>query len=128
MRADDDGFVNSPKRIIKITGAAEDDLKILALKQFIIPFENGVVVIKHWHIHNYIRKDTYTETPYQEQKAQLIIDKNKAYNLIDSSRQQLVDDTFTQIREDKIREDKNSIDIYERNFEICTFNFFAHLI
>ena len=118
MRADDDGFVNSPKKIIKMTGAAEDDLKILALKQFIIPFENGVVVIKHWHIHNYIRKDTYTETPYQEQKSRLIIDKNKTYNLIDPARQQLVDDTLTQIREDKIREDKNSIDIYERNFEI----------
>ena len=58
MRADDDGFVNSPKKIMKMIGATQDDLSILILKKFIIPFESGVVVIKHWKIHNYIRKDT----------------------------------------------------------------------
>lgn len=55
MRADDDGFVNNPKKIIRMIGAADDDLKLLVAKKFIIPFENGVVVIKHWRIHNYIR-------------------------------------------------------------------------
>ena len=57
MRADDDGFINSPKKIMRIVGASQDDLKLLAAKKFIIPFDNGIVVIKHWKIHNYIRKD-----------------------------------------------------------------------
>ena len=85
MRADDDGFVNSPKKIMRIIGAAQDDLKLLAAKKFIIPFDNGVVVIKHWRIHNYIRKDTYTETNYKEQKAMLTLDENKAYRFVDGT-------------------------------------------
>lgn len=81
MRADDDGFVNSPKKIIRMIGASEDDLKVLAAKKFIIPFDNGVVVIKHWRIHNYIRKDTYKETNYKDEKAMLETDENNAYRL-----------------------------------------------
>ena len=80
MRADDDGFVNSPKKISRMTGASEDDLKILALKKFIIPFESGVVVIKHWKIHNYIRKDMYKETKYKDEKSTLVLDENNAYS------------------------------------------------
>ena len=85
MRADDDGFVNSPKKIMRVVGASQDDLKLLAVKKFIIPFDNGVVVIKHWRIHNYIRKDTYTETNYKEQKAMLTLDENKAYKVVDGT-------------------------------------------
>ena len=81
MRADDDGFVNSPKKIMRMVGASQDDLNILATRKFIIPFENGVVVIKHWRIHNYIRQDTYNETTYKEQKSMLELDENKAYRL-----------------------------------------------
>jgi hypothetical protein len=66
---------------MRIVGASEDDLTILAAKKFIIPFDNGVVVIKHWRIHNYIRKDTYNETNYKEEKALLELDENKAYRL-----------------------------------------------
>lgn len=68
MRADDDGFVNNPKRIQAYVGASTDDLKILLAKHFLIPFESGVVVIKHWKIHNYIQKDRYKETYYQKEK------------------------------------------------------------
>lgn len=81
MRADDDGFVNAPKKIMRVIGASQDDLAILATKKFIIPFDNGIVVIKHWRIHNYIRKDTYNETNYKEEKALLELDENKAYRL-----------------------------------------------
>ena len=80
MRADDDGFVNSPKKIMRMTGASEDDLRMLCAKKFIIPFESGVVVIKHWKIHNYIAKDRYTETKYKEEKSMLFLDENKAYS------------------------------------------------
>lgn len=81
MRADDDGFVNSPKKIMKFVGASVDDMNVLIARQFIIPFESGVVVIKHWKIHNYIRKDTYKETPYKDEKALLCLDENNGYRL-----------------------------------------------
>ena len=110
MRADDDGFVNSPKKIMRMIGATEDDLRILALRKFIIPFDNGIVVIKHWYIHNYIRKDTYNETPYKEQKDLLEFDENKSYRLKGLEiRQQFVDDTLTQVSigKDSIGKDNN---------------------
>lgn len=81
MRADDDGFVNSPKKIMKFTGATETDLQELIKRKFIISFDSGVIAIKHWRIHNYIQKDRYTETKYKEEKASLKLDENKAYSL-----------------------------------------------
>lgn len=81
MRADDDGFINNPKKIARMTGASEDDLKLLIAKQFILPFESGVVVVKHWRIHNYIQKDRYKETLYIEEKAKLSLKGNKEYTL-----------------------------------------------
>lgn len=79
MRADDDGFINNPKKIQRMIGASEDDLKLLIAKNFIIPFESGIVVIKHWKIHNYIRNDRYKETVYQEEKSLLETKDNKSY-------------------------------------------------
>lgn len=84
MSADDDGFVNSPKRIQRVIGANEDDLKLLIAKKFVIAFDSGVVVIKHWKINNYIRSDRYTETAYTEEKALLHTKKNGAYSLGDT--------------------------------------------
>ena len=81
MRADDDGFVNSPKRIMRLVSCSEDDMKLLIAKNFIIPFESGIVVIKHWKIHNYIRSDRYKETTYIEEKSQLKLKENNAYTL-----------------------------------------------
>ena len=111
MRADDDGFVNSPKKIIRMTGASDDDLSVLIAKKFIIPFENGIVVIKHWRIHNYIRKDTYNETAYKEEKAMLILDENKSYKLIESKRIQPVDEPSTQVRLGKVSIGKDRIEL-----------------
>ena len=85
MRADDDGFVNNPKKIQRIIGCGDDDLKLLMIKKFLIPFESGIVVIKHWKIHNYIAKDRYKETNYIEEKSLLGIEKNKSYSLISES-------------------------------------------
>ena len=75
MRADDEGFINNPKKIQRTVGSTDDDLKLLMLKSFIIPFESGIVVIKHWRIHNYIRPDRLKPTAYQEEKGQLSIRK-----------------------------------------------------
>ena len=79
MRADDDGFINNPKKIQRMVGASDDDCKLLILKRFIITFESGVIVIKHWKMHNYIQKDRYKPTIYQEEKAQLTLKDNKSY-------------------------------------------------
>lgn len=106
MRADDDGFVNSPKKIMRMTGASEDDLKMLIAKSFIIPFASGVVVIKHWKIHNYIQNDRYKPTIYTEEKALLAEEKNKEYTLCI----QAVSDLETQDRLGKDRVDKDSVD------------------
>lgn len=110
MRADDDGFVNSPKKIMRIVGASMDDLNVLAMKKFILPFDNGVVVIKHWRIHNYIRKDTYNGTHYIEEMALLEYDENKAYRFKNDVRQRAVDEPSTQVRLGKESLGKDSID------------------
>lgn len=79
MMADDDGFVNSPKSIMRQVGASPDDIDLLASERFILTFDSGVIVLKHWKINNYIQKDRYTETKYIEEKASLMLDKKGAY-------------------------------------------------
>ena len=81
MRADDDGFINNPKRIQRTIGCSEDDLKLLVVKNFIIPFESGIVVIKHWKIHNYIRGDRKKSTVYPEEFKLLDVKENGAYTM-----------------------------------------------
>lgn len=81
MRADDEGFINNPKKIQRMVGANDDDIKMLIAKGFLIPFESGVVVIKHWRIHNYIQNDRFTPTVYTEEKSQLEVKENKSYTL-----------------------------------------------
>ena len=84
MRGDDDGFINNPKKIQRMIGASDDDLKLLILKRFIIPFESGIVVIKHWKIHNYIRNDRYKPTVYTTEKAMITSKENGAYTEVDT--------------------------------------------
>ena len=79
MRADDDGFVNNPKRIQRMVGAADDDLKLLIAKSFILTFESGVIVIKHWRMNNYLRNDRYKPTIYTEERKQLRFGANRRY-------------------------------------------------
>lgn len=79
MRADDDGFVNSPNRIRRDVGAAEDDLSLLIAKRFALVFDSGVIVIKHWKIHNYIQKDRYKPTTFRKEMSLLMVCENGAY-------------------------------------------------
>lgn len=81
LRADDDGFINNPKRIQRLIGGSEDDFKLLIAKQYILTFDSGVIVIKHWKIHNYIKKDRYHETDCISEKNMLYEDENKTYTL-----------------------------------------------
>lgn len=105
MFADDDGFVNNPKSILRQIGASDDDMRVLLSKKFVLSFESGVIVIKHWRINNYLRNDRYHATTYQEEKQMLSIDSNGAYSETSCSTGiPVVDQRYT---ENSI--DKNSI-------------------
>ena len=119
MNADDDGFIQ-PKITMRTTGANEDDLKVLLSKRFLLAFEGGVVVIKHWLIHNLIQKDRYHPTRFQDQKKTLLIKENKAYTEISNP----VNKMLTEVRLGKDRlgevnaEDKSSeIPLLIKEFE-----------
>lgn len=81
LRADDDGFLNNAKKIMRNVGANQNDYDMLIMKRFIIQFDEGVCVIKHWLIHNYIRSDRYKPTQYIEEKNMLSVKENGAYQL-----------------------------------------------
>lgn len=120
LDADDDGFINAPKSIMRMIGAKEDDMKVLVAKQFVIPFESGVVVIKDWKIHNYIQNDRYKPSTLPERNL-LNIQKDKTYTLksdvssMDTKCIQTVSigkDRLGKVREGKGREGKDRLDIY----------------
>lgn len=108
MRADDDGFVSNPKKIIKFVGASDDDFKILCAKRYIIPFETGICVIRHWRIHNFIRHDRYEETEYINEKNSLTVINRKYENVIPNGNQMSYQ-MATQVRLGKDRIDKDRI-------------------
>ena len=110
MRADDDGFVNNPKKIQRMIGSGDDEMKMLIAKKFIIPFDSGVCVIKHWRIHNYIQKDRYKETVYKEEKSHLLLKDNKSYKYMDTPCIQDVSIPETQVKIGKDRIGKDSLD------------------
>jgi hypothetical protein len=110
MRADDDGFVNSAKKIMRMIGATNDDMNILIMRKFVIEFENGVVVIKHWRIHNYIQRDRYKPTNYKEQMEQLETDENGSYRKLSAPCIQNVStlDTQDRLGKDRLVKDTNN--------------------
>ena len=79
MRADDDGFINNPKKIQRMIGASDDDLRVLMAKRFVLSFDSGVIVIKHWRMHNTLQKDRYKPTQYQEEYSTLTLKQNRSY-------------------------------------------------
>ena len=101
MRADDDGFVSNPKKIMKYINCSDDDMKILLAKKFVIPFESGIVLIKDWKIHNYIQKDRYQETHFLQEKSMIIEADNGSYEL-DTKCIQDVHEVDTQVRLGKV--------------------------
>lgn len=124
MRADDDGFVNSPRKIMRMIGASNDDMNILITRKYVIPFDSGIVVIKHWRINNYLRSDRYTETQYTDEKALLTISDKGEYLTPGESETQVVGiptgiphgiptvstdkDRLVKVRKEKVSEDKGS--------------------
>ena len=112
MRADDDGFINNPKKIQRMIGASDDDLKLLIAKRFIIPFESGIVVIKHCKIHNYNRNDRYKPTVYEDEKSLLQVKENGVYTVGIPSDNQVTYQMDTQDRlgKDRLELGKDSIE------------------
>jgi len=113
MHADDDGFIDNTKTIQRMIGSSDDDRKLLVAKQFIIPFENGLVVIKDWRVHNYIQGDRYHKTQYINEKSQLVVEENNIY----TKRVQDVSNMDTQVRLGKDRLGKDSKDILSSSDE-----------
>ena len=119
MNADDEGFVNGPKRIQRCVGAAEDDLKLLIAKGFLIAFDSGVVVVKHWKMNNYIQNDRFKPTVYKEERALLSENQNKSYSLSETPRLTCMDteciqdvsNVDTQVRLGKVSLGKSKEDI-----------------
>jgi len=129
MRADDEGFINKPRSIMRLCSCSANDLDVLVAKSFIIQFETGVVVVKHWLINNSIRKDRVSETRYELEKSMLYVKENDAYTLdstqgiplctanvkkLPATCQPVVNQMSTtcqpNVSVDKIRLDKNSLD------------------
>lgn len=120
MRADDDGFVGNPKRIASMIGCNVDDLKLLIAKNFVLVFDSGVLVIKHWRMHNTLSQGRYKETAYLDEKNQLLLKENGSYSVtegmvIDDSHQVMM--SQRQVKkcrqtkdEQKTNEDKNRLD------------------
>lgn len=127
MRADDDGFINNPKKIQRMIGATDDDLKILIGKRFVLLFQSGVIVIKHWRMHNTLKGDRYTPTQYRDEISTLVLKENKSYtDKLQTAPIQvgaIVETEWNQIgtTEEKRREEK-SIEEY-REEEVTPLNY-----
>ena len=109
LDADDDGFINAPKSIMRVIGAKDDDMRVLQAKGYTIPFDSGVIVIKHWRMHNSLRKDRYNPNPQLEnERKQLIINDRKEYELATTwqpTGNQLVTNGYHSIGKDSIGKD-----------------------
>lgn len=111
MGADDEGFIDKAKTIQRTIGASDDDMKLLIAKGFLIPFESGVVVIRHWRIHNYIQADRFQATIHQNEKEQLEFDKSKIASIkpLDQCIQNVYK-MYTQVRLGEDSLDKDRLD------------------
>lgn len=125
MRADDEGFINSPKKIIRAVNCNEDDLKLLIAKGFVICFDTGIIAITHWKLHNHIQKDRFKPTLYEEEKSLLDENNRKEYilktvvsNSMDTKCIQIVSNAGTKNRLDKNRIDKDSVETMSTSVDV----------
>ena len=122
MGADDEGFIDKAKTIQRTIGASDDDMKLLIAKGFIIPFDSGVVVIRHWRIHNYIRSDRFQSTLHQDEKTQLEYDHSKTAML--KPLENVIPNGYhldTQDRVSKVNLDKDSLTTYTEEDEVIPY-------
>ena len=126
MAADDDGFINSPKSVLRQCGATAADLKRLVEEEFLLEFPSGVTVIRHWLVHNLVKRDRYRETAHKEEKAQLTLDENKVYVLCPEPKwnqsgnhlepqDRLGQDRLGQDRLGQDRKNQNNLNLFNQN-------------
>ena len=112
MRADDNGFVSNPKKVMRMVGSTDDDYKILCIKRFLIQFPSGICVIKHWLIHNYIQKDRYEPSQWIEEKNSLSIKENKVYTECIQDVSNLLPQVRLEVDKDSISNNRSKKEIY----------------
>ena len=118
MRADDEGFIDNAKKIMRMVRCNEDDLNLLILKRYVVPFETGVMVIRHWLVHNLIRSDRFQPTDYKNEKAQLIINDDKTYSELGNQMATTWQPNDNQwLTQDRIGKDRIGKDIEKENKE-----------
>ena len=114
MNADDEGFIDNPKTIMRMVGAVEDDLNLLLLKKYVIGWDSGIVVIRHWLINNTIRKERIRDTIYIKEKNTLFIENNKAYTLDNALGKPLLDNVSQMSAKCQHSIDKSSLGEYRK--------------
>ena len=127
MLADDDGFVGNPKALMRQCGASQDDMAILIQRRFVLAFESGVIVIKHWRMNNFLRNDRHHQTPYLKELSTLKIDENNSYTEADGVGIPMVDQRYTEDRlgKDSLGKDSIGEDIEKENKEKETRHFYG---
>lgn len=129
MSADDDGFINNYKRVMRAIGASNDDFNLLVAKSFVVPFDSGVIVIKHWKMHNYIQSDRYKPTDYVEEASMLGLKADKSYTLDESKMVSKLDTKCIQnvsVGKDRLGKDRLYISTRKKkkmDFERDDYNF-----
>lgn len=127
MRADDDGFISNPKKIQRIVGASDDDATILMAKEYLLKFENGLMVIKHWRIHNYLRSDRYKPSLNTYERELLVVEKNGEYTLkydgIQSGIPLVCLDKTSSEKSSKNKTSSEKVDNYQSFKEFCKDNY-----
>lgn len=108
LEADDDGFVGNTKAIMRFTASTDDDFKMLLAKQFVIPFENGVTVIRDWKVNNLLRKDRSKPTIYKEQKKKLMLRPDNSYVLIGEPGSENARKVISEVSEDENNSDSSN--------------------
>ena len=114
MEADDEGFV-SPKKVLRLYGGTEDSLKVLIAKNYIIPFESGVIVITDWKRNNYIDKNKAKPTIYQDEKAQILYDESTQKYVSLTKVKLKLNESLTKVNLEENSIEENSIEYKERN-------------
>ena len=124
MDADDDGFISNTRQVMRSIGSTEDDLTILLTKRFLMPFENGLMLVKHWRIHNYIQSDRYTPTTHQEERESVRLKENGVYSLSEGERlNDVVSKLYTQVSIGKDRKGKDIKKRTKKEMEALQANF-----
>lgn len=118
MLADDDGFVGSPKAIMRQCGASQDDMLMLIQKRYVLAFDSGVIVIKHWRINNYLREDRHKDTTYIEELNTLCLDEKGAYTEFSKvgipTANQMPDNGLPSIDKNSIGKDKDNNRVFKK--------------